>query len=211
MKTRPVGKAGIWVALLALLLGADGIAWSQSQSTNSSASAHSAYKKRIPGSRSTIQGSRPRTYLKPKKMSYQEHMESLSTHRFKNDRSSFSPESTQRPSVLSTRSPNSAQPPSSRIKIHKSIGHPAAGLSRNEALSNRELSFLDKLSQTVRTNDAATGSRLGQIAAGQKRGQTLSRDDYEFLNAVAGKMTDGQASYLLHGIAEKRLEAGKTR
>lgn len=175
-----------------------------------------AYKKSIsgsrsaiPGSSSVIQGSRSRTYLKPKKISYQEHLAALGSHRFKNDKSSFGSKTSGQSSVLSKHSASSFKPPSSRIKIQKSIGHKNPGIARLEPLTNTELVFLDKLTQTVRANDTAAGSKLAQITSALKRGQTLSKDDYDFLNAVAKKIDDGQATFRLHGIAEKRRDKGK--
>lgn len=173
----------------------------------------SPYKKKIPGSTNRIAGSRPRTYLKPKKQTYKEHMESLKTHRFKNESDSFGHNKHTVSTLSSSASPggrviSSSRPPSSRVQVQQRIGKPSAGMSRNQPLSQSDYLFMGKFSDTVRAHDPSVASRLESIMAGQKEGRTLTGDEYDFLQAMAGKVDDGPAAYRLRTIAEKRRESG---
>ncbi len=171
----------------------------------------SPYKKKIPGTTNKIAGSRPRTYLKPEKQTYQQHMQSLKTHRFKNESESFgygrkSAPSSSPAAAGSSRVITSTLPPSSRIKVQQHAGRPAAGLSRNQPLSQSDFLFLSKMSDVVKTSDPSTASRLASIMLGQKEGRTLSKDEYDYLQSMAARVDDGQAAYRLRSIAEKRRE-----
>lgn len=174
--------------------------------TESAYTPGAAYHKKIPGSSHKIQGSRPQSYIKPKKVTYQEHMASLSQHRFKNESSSFGHRTGSPDAIHKQRVLTSSRPPSSRIQVHPYVGQPAAGISRNQPLSEGDFVFLGKMSETVRAKDPAVASRLDQIAAGQKQNRLLSKDEYEFLMGISKYIDDGQASYRLHSIAEKRRE-----
>ena len=165
-----------------------------------------AYLKKIPGSTNSIQGSRARTYLKPRKQTYQQHMASLSQHRFKNESSSFGYRTKDNNAAASGRVLKSA-PPSSNIRVHQRIGSPASGMSAgNQPLTTGDFQFLDRLSATLGPKDPALASRLNDIAAGQKQNRTLTKAEYETLMGMSRKIDDGQASYRLHSIAEKRRE-----
>jgi hypothetical protein len=154
----------------------------------------SHYKKKIPGTTTKIRGSKPRSYLKPKKQTYKEHMSAQKVHRFKNESSSFGHRAASAESPVSRRSVRSEHTPSSRVHVHQHSGRPAAGLSRNQPLSQSDHVFLSKLTDTVRASDPGTASRLAQIADGQKKGRTLTKDEYDFLSHMSDKIDDGQAS-----------------
>lgn len=168
------------------------------------------YKKKIPGSTNVIAGSRPRTYIKPKKQSYSEHMDSLKTERFKNESDSFGYNKSKTSSSFSgprsTRQINSNRPPSSTIHIKNHIGTPGPGMSRNEKLSTGDFIFMGKVTDALKSSDPETASRMAGIMSGQKEGRTLTAEEYGFLQAISGKVNDGQAAYRLRSIAEKRRQ-----
>ncbi len=203
-------SARVLVWLLPILAAGASVRAAEIQSSTEPAyKPGSAYKKSIAGSTTKIAGSRPRSYVKPKKETYKEHMASLSTHRFKNEGSSSFGRKAAGQTTASIGHKNvlkSAQPPSSRVHIQKHIGKPSAGMSRNQPLTSREFAFLGKLSETLQTNNPAMASQLNQIVAGQKQGRTLTKAEYDTLMDMSRQIDDGQASYQLHSIAEKRRE-----
>ncbi|MBP9733654.1 MAG: hypothetical protein KBD07_04695 [Candidatus Omnitrophica bacterium] len=168
------------------------------------------YKKKIPGSTNVIAGSRPRTYIKPKKQTYSEHMDSLKTERFKNESDSFGYNKSKTSSAFSgphsSRQINSSRPPSSRLHIKNHLGTPGPGMSRNEKLSTGDFVFMGKVTDALKSSDPETASRMAGIMSGQKEGRTLNPEEYAFLQAMSGKINDGQAAYRLRSIAEKRRE-----
>jgi len=203
----------VWVmaAVLCLHAPADAAEIRSTIQAPSTEKQDSPYKKKIPGSTNRIAGSRPRTYLKPKKQTYQEHMESLKTHRFKNESESFG----HNKHTVSTLTPSgsaggrvitSSRPPSSRVQVQQRIGKPSAGMSRNQPFSQSDYLFMGKLSDTIRAHDPSVSSRLDSIMAGQKEGRTLTKDEYDYLQAMSAKVADGPAAYRLRTIAEKRRE-----
>lgn len=205
----------VWLTLAALPCAAAEIRSSTDPATVSAARSDSPadpsapsshYKKSIPGATNKIRGSKPRSYLKPKKQTYKEHMSAQKVHRFKNESDSFGHRAASSESPVSRRSVSTQNRPSSRVHVYQRSGRPAAGLSRNQPLSQSDQVFLSKLTDTVRASDPGTASRLAQIADGQKKGRTLTKDEYDFLTEMSGKIDDGQASYRLDSIAAKRRE-----
>lgn len=163
----------------------------------------SPYRKTMPGSTKKIAGSKPRTYIQPKKQTYQEHMASLSTHRFKNETSSSFGTKKAAPG-----GPASGSKPSSLIRVRKGIGKPVTGLSGGQPLSSKDVAFLMQLSGTVRPKAASVANQLDQIVAGQKQGRTLTPAEYDLLTQLADQVGDGQAAYRLNSIAAKRRNTG---